>query len=76
MEDFRFTTKEPLATNADTMDWFSDIFFYDVFDEDAIFIEYDGSYAEVLDGNGKKWTLHASGDGDFTSHRIKFDEIL
>ena len=23
MEDFRFTTKEPLATNADTMDWFS-----------------------------------------------------
>lgn len=32
MEDFRFTTKEPLATNADTMDWFSNNHFYEVFD--------------------------------------------
>jgi hypothetical protein len=53
MEDFRFTTKEPLATNADTMDWFANEHFYEVFDQDAIFIEDDGSYAEVLDGNGK-----------------------
>lgn len=51
MEDFRFTTKEPLATNADTMDWFSNEYFYEVFDEDAIFIEDDGSYAEVRDLN-------------------------
>ena len=75
MEDFRFTTKEPLATNADTMDWFSNEYFYEVFDQDAIFIEDDGSYAEVLDGNGKKWALHASGDGDFVSHRIRFEAL-
>ena len=75
MEDFRFTTKEPLATNADTMDWFSNEHFYEVFDEDAIFIEDDGSYAEVLDGKGQKWGLHASGDGDFTSHRIRFEAL-
>ena len=45
------------------------------FDIDAIFIEDDGSYAEVLDGNGKKWALHASGDGDFVSHRIRFEAL-
>jgi hypothetical protein len=76
IEDFIFTTKEPLATTSDSMDWFSNEHFYDVFDEDAIFIEADGSYAEVLDGNGKKWALHASGNGDFTSHRIKFVYIF
>jgi len=75
MEDFRFTTKEPLATNADTMDWFSNEHFYEVFDEDAVFSEDDGSYAEVLDGKGQKWALHASGDGDFVSHRIRFEAL-
>lgn len=75
MEDFRFTTEEPLATNADTMDWFSNEHFYKVFDEDAIFTEDDGSYAEVLDGKGQKWALHASGDGDFTHHRIRFEAM-
>jgi len=75
MEDYTFTTKEPLATNADTMEAFSNDHFYKVFDKDAVFIEDDGSYAEVLDGNGKKWALHASGDGDFTSHRITFKDI-
>lgn len=75
MEDFRFTTKEPLATNADTMDWFTNEHFYEVFDEDAIFIEDDGSYAEVLDGKGQKWALHASGDGDFVTHRIRFEAL-
>ena len=70
MDDFRFTTENQLATNADTMDWFSNEHFYEVFDEDAIFIEDDGSYAEVLDGKGQKWALHASGDGDFT-HTFK-----
>lgn len=75
MEDFRFTTKEALATNSDTMDWFANEHFYEVFDEDTIFIENDGSYAKVLDCNGKKWALHASGDGDFTHHRIIFEGL-
>lgn len=72
---YRFTTKEPLATNADTMDCFLNEHFYEVFDEDVIFIEYDGSYAEVIDGKGQKLSLHASGDGDFTSHRIRFEAM-
>jgi len=75
MEDFKFTTNEPLATNSDTMDWFANEHFYKVFDKEAIFIEEDGSYAEVLDGGGTKWALHASGDGDFTHHRIRFEVL-
>lgn len=35
----------------------------------------DGSYTEVLDGKGQKWALHASGDGDFVSHRIRFEAL-
>ena len=75
MEDYLFSTKEPLATNSDTMSCFSNEHFYEVFDEDAIFIEDEGSYAEVIDGKGQKWALHAGGDGDFTNHRIRFEKI-
>lgn len=38
-------------------------------------IEDDGSYAEVFDGKGQKWGLHASGDDDFTTHRIRFEAL-
>ncbi len=76
MEDFRFTTKESLSTTSETMDWFADELFYQVFDADAIFIEYEGSYAEVQDGSGKTWGLHASGDGDSYTHRIRFEALL
>jgi hypothetical protein len=75
MKDYTFTTKEPLVTNSDTMNSFANDHFYKVFDKDAVFTEDDGSYAEVLDGNGVKWGLHASGDGDFISHRIRFEQL-
>jgi hypothetical protein len=75
MEDFRFTTKELLATTSDTMDWFANELFYQVFDKDAIFTEDDGSYAEVLDGNNKTWGLNASGDGDAYNHKITFQAL-
>jgi hypothetical protein len=42
MEESKFTTIEPLATNADTTDKFSNEHFYEVFDQDAICIEDDG----------------------------------
>lgn len=75
MEDFRFITKEPLATNEDTMDWFANEHFYEVFDEEAVFIKDEGSYAEVFDGKGQKWGVHACGDGDFVNHVIRFQEL-
>lgn len=75
MEDFRFTTIEPLLTNTDTMDWFLNEHFYEVFDEDAIFLKYDDGYAEVIDGKEQKWGLHASSDGVCVSHRIRFEAL-
>ena len=35
----------------------------------------DGTYVEVENGNGELWAVHASGDGDFVSHRIRFEPI-
>lgn len=75
MNDFTFTTSNPLTTNTDTMDVFLSDYFFTFFDNYAILIKSDGSYAEVLDGNTCKWALHASGDGDFTHHRIRFEEL-
>ncbi len=71
--DYKFTTTEPLDTTAETMDKFLNDYFYEVFNNDAIVTDEDGSYAEVLDVDGKLWALHASGDGDFTNHRIRFE---
>lgn len=73
MEDYRFTTKTPLATNEATMSVFLDEHFYERFDSEAQVITDDGTYVEVEKGNGKLWAVHASGDGDFVSHRISFE---
>jgi hypothetical protein len=35
----------------------------------------DGSYAEDEDEHGVVWEIHASGDGDFTHHKVEFKEI-
>jgi hypothetical protein len=75
MEDFRFITKESLIKNVNTMDRVLNEHFYKVFDEDAIFIKDDGCYVEVLDGKRQKWGLHASSDGDFVHHIIRFDKL-
>lgn len=75
MEDFIFTTIEPLLSNADTMDWFINEHFSEVFDEDAIYLKYDDGYAEVIDSEGQKWGLHASSDDNLVSHRIRFEEL-
>lgn len=75
MEDYRFTTKTPLATNEETMHAFLDDHFYERFDSEAQVIIDDGTYVEVENGDGKQWALHASGDGDFVNHRIRFEPI-
>lgn len=75
MEDYRFTTKTPLATNEETMSVFLNDHFYERFDSDAQVITDDGTYVEVENRNGELWAVHASGDGDFVSHRIRFEPI-
>lgn len=74
MKDYFFTTKEPLATNSDAMDYFlnSDEHFYSCFDKGAEITLEDGTYAEVVNGDGLKYAVHAGGNGDFCNHKIRF----
>lgn len=37
-------------------------------------IEDDGTYAEVVQ-NGVKIGIHASGNGDFCSHKVEFEKV-
>lgn len=74
MEDYIFNTQHPLATNSETMTVFIEDHFYDVFDSEAQVLQVDGTYAEVESDN-KIYAVNASGNGDFISHRIRF-EIL
>ena len=73
MENYRFTTEKPIGTNEETMTVFLDDHFYEVFDNKAQVLEDDGTYVEVENGDGKLWAVHASGDGDFVSHKIRFE---
>lgn len=73
MEDFRFTTTNPHSTNEETMQEFLYEHFYERFCIESLILVNDGSYAEVQDRKDRLWAVHASGDGDFTSHRIRFE---
>lgn len=74
IKDYTFKTKDPMPTNAHNMECFlnSDEHFYAVFPRDSEVTFEDGSYAEVT-FSGKTYALHASGDGDFYNHRIRFE---
>ncbi len=71
MEDYRWTTEESMATNTDTMNNYIE----NEMDESWVLIFEDGSYCEVVTGDGQELELHASGDGDFNNHRIRFERI-
>lgn len=75
MEDYTFSTKEPMATNSDTMAEFlnTDEHFYQRFNRGSEILLDEGTYAEVENGDGKKYAVLASGDGDFYNHRIRFE---
>lgn len=75
MEDYRFSTAVPLSTNEDTMAEFldNDIHFCERFNKDAAVVVNDGTYAEIQDADGKRYAVHAGGDGDFLNHRIRFE---
>jgi len=74
MEDYTWITTTPMATNTDTMENFLDNHFYERFSEKAQVLEDNESYIEVED-NGKRYGVHASGNGDFCNHRIRIEEL-
>ena len=36
----------------------------------------DGTYIEIQNDKGELYGVHASGNGDFRSHRVRFELIL
>jgi hypothetical protein len=36
---------------------------------------HDGTYAEIKADDGLSYEVHASGNGDFKSHKIEFKEL-
>lgn len=73
MKDYKFRTENIHFNNTQTMDYFLNELFYNVFDEYSVVIFTDDSYAEIIDSEDHTWALHASGDGDFYNHKIRFE---
>ena len=72
MEDFFWTTELPLATNEETMNDFLETYLKDHCGEDYEPVHTDGTYCEIQNDKGELYGLHASGNGDFCNHRVKF----
>lgn len=75
MKDFIFETKHPLSNNSETMAYFLNEKFYEVFDKESYIYDENGSFATVRNGEGKLFGCHASGNGDFCNHKITFELI-
>lgn len=66
METIYWSTDEPLNTNSDVMtDYLKHINMLDI-------TMVDGTYAEGVNGQGQKFEIHASGNGDDLNHKIEF----
>jgi len=75
MEDYTWVTTVALATNEDTMNDFIDNHLYEHCGESYEVVYEDGTYVEIQDDNGTLYGVHASGNGDFCSHRVSFEEL-
>lgn len=70
MENYYWKTLEYHPDNNFTMD---DYLTYHL-PNGAEVLMVDGTYAEIK-YEGKKYALHASGDGDSYNHKIEFEEL-
>lgn len=75
METFYWKTESPLATNTDTMNDFLDNHLESYCGLDYKIIEQDGTYAEIENSEGTTYGLHASGNGDFCTHKVEFEKL-
>ena len=66
-----WSTEKAHSDNTETMQDFLD----NHLDPDLEIIYQCGSYAEVIDKNGCHYSLHASGNGDFNNHLVRFELI-
>lgn len=70
MTDYTWSTDSPHANNTETMTDYLDNHLSSLY-----FCQMqDGSYAEIIDTIfGNRYAVHASGDGDFNNHRVRFE---
>ena len=75
MEDYTWNTNEAMATNTDTMNDFIDNHMAEYCGVDYEVVHEDGAYVEIQNDKHILYGVHASGNGDFCSHRVKFEEL-
>ena len=72
METFRWHTIEPHPNNETTMNDYLENHLPQCF---GVIFE-DGTYAEIQNKNtGQIFGVNASGDGDFTHHKVEFEFV-
>jgi len=72
MENFYWETENEHSNNEETMEEYLNE--YLPIEYDIIF--HDGTYAEIRSKNTDSiYAVHASGNGDFRSHKIEFEFI-
>lgn len=72
MDTFCWATEQEHANNQETMEQYLNEFLPDCFDIEL----HDGTYAEIKNKNtGHSFEVHASGNGDFRSHKVDFKFI-
>ena len=72
METYKWHTIEPHNNNEETM---NDYLENHLSDEFEVIFE-DGTYAEIKNKNtGAIWGVNASGDGNFTHHKVEFEFV-
>ena len=71
MEDYTWNTEEAHSNNEITMiDYIENHM-----PEEWVLVFFDGTYCEVNTPGNSLFALHAGGNGDFTSHRIRFEHL-
>lgn len=76
MKDYTWITQEAMATNTDTMNDFIDNHMAEHCGADYEVVCDDGSYCEIQNDRHQLYGIHASGNGDFCSHRVRFEKLL
>lgn len=72
MKDYTWSTENAHANNTETM---SD-YLQNHLPEHLTILFQDGSYTEVIDNATLQvFGVHASGNGDFNNHRVRFEVL-
>ena len=75
MKDYTWETTEALSTNEGTMNDFINNHLDGHCGKEYEVVYEDGTYVEIQNEAGTLYGVHASGNGDFCSHKVTFEEL-